>query len=175
MAKNPSRDTNRETPGDWLSDTEQNTWRKYVAVSTVVGRMLDRDLKDAHGLISEDYGILAMLSESPEHQLRFGELCESLRVPKPFLTYRFQRLEQQGLVERRECGADARGAFAAITEEGLDAIAMAAPTHVAGVRRMIFDHLDEPQIEQLGELLGTILAGIDEAVCPTVGADCCPD
>ncbi len=162
----------------WLSDAEQATWRHYVTVSTVVSRMLDRELKEQHELSSEDYGILAMLSEAPDHQLRFRELGAALRLPKPFLTYRFQRLEQQGLVERRECGTDGRGAFAAVTEAGFDAIEAAAPTHVAGVRRFIFDHLDDQEMHLLGELMAKISAGIDADVCPTTtatGAEECSD
>ena len=165
------------TSAHWLSDAEQATWRHYVAVSTTVSRMLDRELKEQHELSSEDYGILAMLSEAPDHQLRFGELGAALRLPKPFLTYRFQRLEQQGLVERRECGSDARGAFAALTDAGFDAIEAAAPTHVAGVRRFILDHLNEEEISVLGELLGKIITGIDADICPTAIAACdeeCP-
>ena len=145
---------------EWLTDAEQVAWRAYVTGSSVVGRLLDRALK-AHGLSPEDYGILAMLSEAPDRQLRLGELASQLRLPKPFLTYRFQRLEQSGLVERRQCPTDARSAFCVLTDAGVDMVTLVAPEHVASVRRALFDHLTPTQIGQLGRIMAAIIDGID--------------
>src|SRR5690554_4045537 len=109
----------------WLAEDEQQTWRALIRATTILGRMIDRGLKP-HGLSPEDYGILAMLSEEPTGQLRFGELADLLAVPRPFLTYRFQRLEAAGLVERRDCPTDARGAYLGITPAGLERVVEAA-------------------------------------------------
>ena len=143
----------------WLDDEEQQTWRAFIKAITVVDRLLDRDLKP-HGISPEDYGILAMLSEVPDQQLRFGELAETLGVPRPFLTYRFQRLESAGLVERRECPTDARGAYLGLTRAGAERVEDAAPAHVASVRHALFDHLDREQARQLGEIMRAVLGGI---------------
>lgn len=156
--------------GPWLSHAEQEAWRSYVTATSVVGRLLDRALK-ARGLSPEDYGILAMLSEAPDHQLRLGELASQLRLPKPFLTYRFQRLEQSGLVERRQCPTDARSAFCVLTDAGVEMVTLVAPEHVASVRGALFDHLSPAQIGQLGRIMVAVIDGIDssENEC---GSDC---
>ena len=143
----------------WLDDEEQETWRAFIKAITVLDRLLDRDLKP-HGLSPEDYGILAMLSEVPDQQLRFGELAETLGVPRPFLTYRFQRLEAAGLVERRTCPTDARGAYLGLTPDGAQRVVDAAPAHVASVRHAVFDHLTREQARQLGEIMRAVLAGV---------------
>ncbi|MGY0064004.1 MarR family winged helix-turn-helix transcriptional regulator [Streptomyces sp. LZ34] len=52
------------------------------------------------------------------------------------------RLEKRGLVRRAKCDTDARGWNAVLTEFGLARLEQAWPTHLAGVRRHVFDHLD---------------------------------
>jgi hypothetical protein len=39
--------------------------------------------------------------------------------------------------------------MAVLTDKGFDALAAAAPGHVAGVRNHLFDHLSEEQVRQL--------------------------
>jgi DNA-binding MarR family transcriptional regulator len=152
-----------ETRADWLSEDEQRHWRALVTAMTMLGRRLNADMLAAHDLSLDDYGILAMLSEAPEDRLRFGELAEVLRVPKAHITYRFRRLEGQGLVERQACATDARGAFAVLTPEGRARIEAAAPTHVASVRRHVLDHLPPDLLEAVGRAMRAIV----DADCAT--------
>jgi DNA-binding MarR family transcriptional regulator len=51
------------------------------------------------------------------------------------------RLEAQGLIERVRCDDDARGWNAVLTDAGLARLEQAWPTHLASVRRHVFDHL----------------------------------
>jgi DNA-binding MarR family transcriptional regulator len=154
----------------WLSEDEQFAWRRFVRASSIITRMVDRGLKP-HGLSNEDYGILAMLSEATDGQLRFGDLADMLAVPRPFLTYRAQRLEAAGLVERRECPSDARGAYLGVTEAGAARVVEAAPVHVASVRAAIFDHLSEAETQQFGALMSAISDGLDRSTECTEAAD----
>jgi DNA-binding MarR family transcriptional regulator len=64
------------------------------------------------------------------------------------------KLETDGLVERTSCPSDARGAFAQLTDAGLEALRRAYPTHLASVRRHVFDRLGAER-----------LPGFTEAVC----------
>jgi DNA-binding MarR family transcriptional regulator len=123
----------------------------------MVNRAVDRDLKEMFDLVSDDYGILVVLSESPGRRRRFGDLAHELRFPKAHLTYRFQRLESQGLVERERCEDDGRGAYARLTERGLQVLTEAAPFHVASVRRHLFDYLDDDLVRQLQAAMSAVL------------------
>ena len=75
-------------------------------------------------------------------------------------TLRFEfcvsRLEEQGWVRRETVESDRRGAVAALTEAGLAALEAAAPVHVEGVRRHVFDQLTPDQIRALGEISRTL-------------------
>jgi hypothetical protein len=52
--------------------------------------------------------------------------------------------------------------MAQLTGAGLKALRDAAPGHVASVRRHIFDHLDDSQIEAMASIFAAIGAGLSE-------------
>jgi DNA-binding MarR family transcriptional regulator len=157
----------------WLSDEEQRAWSAYVLASRVVNRAVDRDLKLSHDLISDDFSVLELLAEQPEGRMRFGELAAQLHFPKAHLTYRFQRLESQGLVARERCEDDGRGAYARITIEGHDMLRSAAPVHVESVRRHLFDHLDPELVAQLESAMSAVLQ--QQRPVDDDASDACPD
>lgn len=154
--------TTQPTATKWLTPAEQRHWRALITAVTLLNRRLNGDMLAAHDLSLDDYGILAMLSEADEDRLRFGELAEILRVPKAHITYRFRRLEGQGLVRREACETDARGAFAVLTARGRCRIEEAAPAHVASVRAHVLDHLTPEQLAALGEAMRAVV----DADCP---------
>lgn len=153
----------------WLDDDEQRAWRAFITAAVQLQRTLEHDLKAHHDLTMDDYALLAMLGETPDGRARFGELAEVLRVPKTHITYRFQRLEDRGLVVREACLNDKRGAFARMTERGRQLIDDAAPTHVAGVRTHFLDHLSRSQLAAVGEAMAAVVAAeADVGACPNL-------
>ena len=106
-------------------------------------------LQEDAGIPHAYYAILVTLSEQPERALRMTEIADLLRFSKSRLTHAIGRLEERGWVQRAACPTDRRGAFAMLTEAGLAALTAAAPGHVAGVRRHLFDRLTPEQVEQL--------------------------
>jgi DNA-binding MarR family transcriptional regulator len=66
-------------------------------------------------------------------------------------------MEGRGLVTRRECKTDGRGAFVVLTQEGRAAIEAAAPTHVADVRDAFIDVLTPAQLDTLAEISDAVL------------------
>lgn len=152
----------------WLDDDEQRAWRAFITATVLISRALDKEMRDAHDLSLDDYGILAIVSEAPGEQIRLGELAQVMRVPKAHITYRIQRLRELGLVERIGCPDDARGAFATLTPEGRKAIETAAPTHVAGVREHLIDHLSPQQRDAIADAFRAVLDA-HAGPCPDAG------
>mgnify|MGYP000111625686 CR=1 FL=1 len=140
----------------WLDDEQQGAWRRIIAGTTRLLDDLDRDLRTAHDLTLADYEILVHLSEAPDERLRMNELAEQALVSRPRLTHRVNRLEARHLVEREACPTDRRGTFAVLTPAGRAAIELAAPTHVASVRRLVVDVMTTRQLDQLGEYMGRV-------------------
>jgi DNA-binding MarR family transcriptional regulator len=71
-------------------------------------------------------------------------------------------MERRGLVSRHECAVDGRGAFIELTAAGAEAIAAAAPRHVATVRRLVFDELSDAQRAAFGEACTAIVTALSD-------------
>lgn len=136
----------------WLTADEDRAWRAYLLGNQLLMDRLDRELIQHVGIPHTYYAILVVLSEQPERSLRMSEIADRLCFSKSRLTHAVGRLEERGWVERVACTEDRRGQIAVLTAAGLDALAAAAPTHVAGVRQHLLDRLTPAQVEQLRQI-----------------------
>ena len=146
----------------WLSTDEQRTWRTYLQMSSLLPAALNRQLQRDCGLTLPEYEVLVQLSEAPGHRQRPFQICEALNWEQSRLSHQLTRMERRGLVTRAECEADGRGAFVELTAAGSGAIAAAAPAHVATVRGLIFDRLEDGQHAAFEEACTTILRALSE-------------
>jgi len=148
--------------GAWLSNDEQCTWRTYLRMSSLLPAALNRELQQDSGLTLPEYEVLVQLSETPRHRLRPFQICEALNWEQSRLSHQLTRMERRGLVSRHECEADGRGAFIELTAAGADAIAGAAPRHVAAVRRLVFDRLSDAQRVAFEDACAAIVTALSE-------------
>jgi DNA-binding MarR family transcriptional regulator len=126
-------------PVEWLSQGEQQAWRRLLSVECRLRERLDRELRTGPGLTLGEYEVLVHLSEAPGRALRMSELAARILLSRSGLTRRIDGLVRSGLVARKPCDDDGRGALAALTASGLALLERAAPVHVAGVRRYLID------------------------------------
>lgn len=140
----------------WLDSDEQRTWRAYLTASRVLMDTLDRELQRDAGMPHAYYEILVQLSEAPGRQLRMSELAQAAGSSRSRLSHAVARLEAAGWVRREECPTDRRGQIALLTDEGFATLAAAAPGHVEGVRRHLFDALSPAQVDQLRRISETL-------------------
>lgn len=147
----------------WLSAAEQRTWRTFVEATTLLMDVLDRELQAESGMPMSYYEILVRLSEQPDRRLRMSELARTSQSSRSRLSHAVARLEEAGWVMREACPTDRRGAFAVLTDHGFDALAAAAPGHVAAVRRHLLNRLDADQAEQLRMLSQAVLTPLAQA------------
>jgi DNA-binding MarR family transcriptional regulator len=136
----------------WLSADEQCAWRAYLEASQRLFVQLDRDLEHDVGMPLAYYQILAMLSEAPGHTLRMSDLAAQTWSSRSRLSHAVDRLEEKGWVERVSCPSDKRGAYAVLTEAGERVLEAAAPSHVASVRRLLFDQFTPEDLAAFGRL-----------------------
>jgi DNA-binding MarR family transcriptional regulator len=145
----------------WLDGRQQRAWRGYLAMQAQLQAALHRRLQADAGLSLADYDVLVALGDRRDAPLRVRELAETLQWEKSRLSHHLSRMQQRGLVERQDCPDDARGAFIALSDEGRRAIEQAAPAHVEAVRELVFDGLDEAQVETLADIADVVLARIE--------------
>jgi DNA-binding MarR family transcriptional regulator len=149
------------TPGRWLNPDEQCAWRAFLEASQRLFEQLDRELVHEVGMPLTYYQILAMLSEAPGRTLRMSDLAGKTWSSRSRLSHAVDRLEEKGWVERMSCPSDKRGAFAVLTDAGFEVLEAAAPSHVASVRRHVFDLLTPEQAAQLGAVSRAIAGSLD--------------
>src|SRR3954471_16149368 len=101
-----------------FNELELDAWRGFLRSYATLVRELDEELTERHGLPLSSYDVLVQLDEAPQGRLRMSSLADAVLLSRSGLSRLVTRLESQALIERAECPSDARGAFAAITEEG---------------------------------------------------------
>jgi DNA-binding MarR family transcriptional regulator len=142
----------------WLDAHEQRVWRSYLAATQLLTERLDQELQRNSGMPHTYYEVLVRLSEAPGRRLRMSELAERSLSSRSRLSHAVARLEAAGWVVRESCESDRRGQNAVLTDAGFAALEAAAPGHVEGVRRHLFDPLTPEQVTQLGEICDAVAA-----------------
>ena len=141
----------------WLTDDEQRAWRGLLQMTSQLNARMNRQLQDDYGVSLADYDVLVALSEAPEGRLRVFEIAGALAWEQSRVSHQIARMQRRGLVARQECPADARGAFAVLTDVGRAAIERAAPAHVETVRELVFDGLSRDQLAALTAITSGVL------------------
>ncbi|MDD7965325.1 MarR family winged helix-turn-helix transcriptional regulator [Actinomycetospora lemnae] len=145
----------------WLDDHQQRAWRGYLAMQAQLQAQLGRRLQAESGISLADFDVLVALSER-DAPLRVQELADGLQWEKSRLSHHLARMQKRGLVERQDCPDDARGAFIVLSIEGRRAIEQAAPGHVEAVRALVFDGLDDRQVEAWAAISDEVLARVEQ-------------
>jgi DNA-binding MarR family transcriptional regulator len=134
-------------------------WRTYIETYGDLVGAIERDLAE-HGLTLGDYQVLVYLSEAEDRSMRMCDLADRLQLSPSGLTRRLDGLVSTGYVKREPSTQDRRVMMAQLTESGFETLREAAPSHVDSVRRHIFDHLDDSQVEAMASIFTAIAAGL---------------
>ncbi len=160
----------------WLDERENHAWRSFLAVQALLRRVLGKELQAATGLSDADYAVLVHLSEAPDGRLRPFELGMAADWEKSRLSHHLTRMERRGLVERRVCPSDSRGAVVALTPAGRTAIEQAAPFHVGQVRRLFLSAMSGEELTTLATICDALLARLgppaEEELCAELASSC---
>jgi DNA-binding MarR family transcriptional regulator len=119
----------------------------------VLPRVMDADLERDQRMSLSEYSALRQLSEAPARRMRMSELASACDMSLSGMTRLAGKLESLGYLDRIRCERDARGLEAVLTDAGLARLRQAWPTHLASVRRHIFDHLSDIELNQLAAAL----------------------
>lgn len=139
-----------------LTPAETRLWTAFLAAHATVRRRLERDL-DAAGLALSDHHALVYAGAAGEGGVRMADLAEQILLSRSAVTRLVDRLERDGLVERRECEADKRGTFVALTERGREAVRRVAPVHLRGVREAFLDRVPAAKRDEFMAVLGSLI------------------
>ena len=146
---------------EWLNEREGRAWRALQFMQMRLEAALAHQLAADSDLSYPDYVVLVALTDHDEGRLRQFELSRSLGWEKSRTSHHVRRMAERGLVERIPCGEGRRGAFVIVTRAGREALAAAAPGHVATVRRLFVDRLTAEQLDVIADAAETVLTALD--------------
>ena len=136
-------------------------WLPLLRVVQLLPQAVDRQLRREAGIGHAYYQVLVHLSAQPDRTLRMGELARLAAISPSRLSHAVAAMERHGWVTRRPCGTDRRIQYAGLTDAGLSLLERVAPSHVADVRRLVFDQLTVDEVARLRSLTHKLLATLD--------------
>jgi DNA-binding MarR family transcriptional regulator len=130
-------------------------WTALLRAHATLMRRLETDLEQATGLALADFDVLAQLATAGG-SLRMTELAGRALISRSGMTRRVARLVEDGLVNRANADADARGVVVALTDAGLARLVETAPVHIGGVSKLFVARLDDQELDVLQAALGKV-------------------
>jgi len=141
----------------WLTDEEQQAWRRFVEVLVKVPAGLEAQLQRDAALTHMGYLVLSVLSERDDRRLPMSRLAKRASASLSRLSHVVARLEAQGWLRRERDPADGRVQIAVLTDAGFRKVVESAPGHAEAVQQLVFDRLSPAQVRQLAKLCDALL------------------
>jgi DNA-binding MarR family transcriptional regulator len=141
-------------------------WASFLQAHAALVDALEAELQDRRDLPLSWYDVLITLAQAEGGELRMQDLARRVLLSKSGLTRLFDRMEQAGLVERRECESDRRGTYAAMTAEGRRVLRRAMPVHGKGVEEHFLSHLTAAEAAAMQSAFGKILQALGREAQP---------
>lgn len=147
------------------SDARRRAWSALVSVYQTVLRDVVERLEDQTPLDSATFSALAYLERAdPPGRLRLGELHRRMRVrySQPGVSRLVQRMEADGLVERRPDPDDRRATLLVVTRLGRARYRRADAVYRAALDEHFSGHVTDGEAQRLAGLLGDLATRLGE-------------
>jgi DNA-binding MarR family transcriptional regulator len=153
------------TAPKWLTPAQLEAWQALTLLLARLPTALEAQLQRDSQLSYIEYYALAALSERPDRTMRMSELAVLTNAELSRLSHLITRLQKRGYVQREPDPDDGRYTNAVLTDTGYDLVVAAAPGHVAAVRELVIDALDDSALKALQNSAERINARIDDPRC----------
>jgi DNA-binding MarR family transcriptional regulator len=163
MARSPRQaSAATATAPKWLTPAQLEAWQALTLMLARLPTALEAQLQRDSQLSYIEYYALAGLSEHPDRTMRMSELAVLTNAELSRLSHLITRLEKKGYVRREPDPDDGRYTNAVLTDAGYDLVVAAAPGHVAAVRALVIDALDDAALKTLQDSAERIITRIDD-------------
>lgn len=113
---------------------------------------IEHELLEAGVVPLSWYDVLFALYDAPGQRLRMSELASAIVLSRSGLTRLVDRLEMEGLLKRERLESDRRGAFAVLTEKGVEAMREAWPVYARGIDEHFARYLSDEETCMITEV-----------------------
>jgi DNA-binding MarR family transcriptional regulator len=132
-------------------------WRAFLAAhARAIGEI--EDALRAEGLPPLTwYDVLWPLYQAPDRRLRMKELADEVVLSRTGLVRLVDRIEKAGLLRREPVPGDGRGAYAVITDQGVEMLRRMWPVYARGIRSEFLEPVGDDR-EPLRQALERVAA-----------------
>jgi DNA-binding MarR family transcriptional regulator len=128
-------------------------WRRFVDTTDQLRSRLATRLLAESELSGGDYAVLLALAEANGKRIRSSQLAAQIEWERSRLSHHLGRMEARGLVSRRKCAVDNRGAEVILTDRGAEEFRRASAPHLRAVQELFVDALTPALLDSLGEVV----------------------
>ncbi|PNZ09906.1 MarR family transcriptional regulator [Staphylococcus coagulans] len=140
--------------------------RTDIALKTLIGLkrandMIDKIIRNdvkSYGLNITEFAVLELLYNKGEHSIQ--RIQERILIASSSTTYVVQKLEEKGLLQRRQCEKDRRVSYAALTNKGQALMTQIFPQHAKAIEAA-FSELTTEELNTLQQTLKTLSTPTD--------------
>ncbi|MDJ0356518.1 MAG: MarR family transcriptional regulator [Actinomycetota bacterium] len=136
-----------------------DAWESLFRAQVSVIRRLQADPALKRVNIRE-YDVLFNLSRCPSGWLRLNELNDHVLLSQPSISRMVDRLERQGLVQRKTVEEDRRGVLIGLTDEGRKLQREIGREHVRDIDRLVGSGLSDDELTQLKMLTDKLRSSV---------------
>jgi DNA-binding MarR family transcriptional regulator len=159
MSDQATATTKPRTDGAALGRTPHgNAWRAIAQTHAAVSGRLQEALAQGDFPPLPWYEVLATVAETPEQQMRMGDLAEALVISRGGLTKLIDRLVKAGLLERTFCETDRRVSYASLLPAGTELLDEMSPVIAGELDAAFVAKLSAAEAKHLHETLDRIRA-----------------
>ncbi|MEM1024205.1 MAG: MarR family transcriptional regulator [Myxococcota bacterium] len=134
-------------------------WLRLLRATRAIEVRVRERLRVEHGATLPRFDVLATLARA-EEGLILSELSERLMVSNGNLTGIVDRLEADGLIDRRRRNGDRRTSFVSLSEEGQAVFERMAAEHERWIDELLAD-VEAEEAERLSTRLDGLLAQVE--------------
>jgi DNA-binding MarR family transcriptional regulator len=139
-----------------LTRNERLTWRSVFEAHGRVLRHIDDDLAAAELGSLTDYDVLYTLYLAADRRVRLSDLAAAALLSRSGISRLVDRLEAKQFLRREPCEDDRRGAFAHLTDEGVNELRRIWKVYSAGISRYFFSGVTPEETEAIGQVFGRV-------------------
>ena len=140
-----------------LTPAVVEAWANLVRTERTLLDKVEEDLKRARLPPLDWYHVLHEIDRSPKGMLRQTGVQDRTQLAQYNVCRLVDRLERDGLVERRQCQLDGRNNVLLITAKGRALRREMWPVYAAAIEAHFGAHLSQTDAEQLARLLAKLV------------------
>jgi DNA-binding MarR family transcriptional regulator len=136
---------------EYFSALERASWGEFLSTYAMIDRIIESDLQEHARITHVEFEVLLRLSKQENHRLRIQDIAAQSILTRSGVSRVVERLEKAGLVIREEADEDKRGAYAVLTNAGMERFQVAIQFHLACVRRTFLDVFTDEELTQMAD------------------------